>query len=49
MSCRECPNCGHPKDCHDELCIMCELKGEAKGKVKNMVKKITGGGNEKGT
>ena len=34
MSCKVCPKCGHHKDCWDELCVMCELKGEVVKKVK---------------
>jgi len=45
MGCRTCPQCGHHKDCWDELCIVCELKGEAIKKVKN----IFGGKHEKDT
>jgi hypothetical protein len=32
MAC-PCPNCGRPKDCEDELCVMCELKAEVKAKI----------------
>jgi len=50
VACRVCPECGRPKDCMDELCIVCELKGAAVDKVKSVVKKIKRGGkDEKGT
>ena len=26
MACRNCPKCGRPKNCDDELCVVCELK-----------------------
>ena len=38
MAC-PCPNCGHPKDCGDDLCVLCELKGVVVDKVKAVLKK----------
>jgi len=34
-----CPNCGHPKDCGDDLCVLCELKGVVIDKVKAVFKR----------
>ncbi len=45
MSCKKCPKCGHPKDCEDELCIVCELKGD----IVKKVKRIFGGKYEENT
>ena len=42
MGCRIC-KCGRPKDCNDDLCIMCELIEDAKDKVK----KVFGGNHDK--
>ena len=47
MACRVCHKCGRPKDCYDELCIMCELKDGIVEKVKTAVKILKGDANEK--
>ena len=49
MGC-ECPKCRRPKDCNDELCVMCELKETVVKNVKSIVTKIThkGGNREEG-
>lgn len=40
MGCRECPECGKPKACDDELCIMCELKEAAIDRAKYIMSKV---------
>lgn len=40
MGCRNCPKCGRPKDCDDELCIMCELKEASIEKAKSVISKV---------